>query len=123
VIRGGALEPPTLRADALRYHDICGAFGIEPAIGRPELRTKSSASLRNLSLYLLGRAMTAPFYTGTRSYSGVQETGSTSALPQPNHHELIDELEPDRWDVDDLCGMKAAHVHGRPGDRDGALTR
>lgn len=34
----------------------------------------------------------------------------------PNHHELIDELEPERWSVDDLCDMKAAHESHRPGD-------
>lgn len=28
VIRGGVLDPATLRADALRYHDIYGEFGI-----------------------------------------------------------------------------------------------
>ena len=36
----------------------------------------------------------------------------------PNHHELIDELEPERWGVDDLYDMKMAHEKDRPGDRD-----
>lgn len=36
----------------------------------------------------------------------------------PNHHELIDELEPERWNVDDLLDMKAAHEGHRPGDRE-----
>lgn len=36
----------------------------------------------------------------------------------PNHHDLIDELEPQRFSVDDLCDMKAAHERDRPGDRD-----
>ena len=36
----------------------------------------------------------------------------------PNHHDLIDELEPERFTVDDLMDMKHAHETGRPGDRD-----
>ena len=36
----------------------------------------------------------------------------------PNHHELVDELEPERWGVDDLYDMKTAHEKDRPGDRD-----
>lgn len=36
----------------------------------------------------------------------------------PNHHDLIDELEPQRWTVEDLCDMKAAHENRRPGDVD-----
>lgn len=34
----------------------------------------------------------------------------------PNHHDLIDELEPGRFSVDDLLDMKHAHEHQRPGD-------
>ncbi|MEY2581515.1 MAG: hypothetical protein QOE09_1364 [Ilumatobacteraceae bacterium] len=35
----------------------------------------------------------------------------------PNHHDLIDVLEPERFDVDDLLDMKRAHESHRPGDR------
>jgi hypothetical protein len=36
----------------------------------------------------------------------------------PNHHELIDELEPERFSVNDLHDMKYAHESHRPGDRE-----
>ena len=35
----------------------------------------------------------------------------------PNHHDLIDELEPTRFEVDDLIDMKHAHENHRPGDQ------
>lgn len=35
----------------------------------------------------------------------------------PNHHNLIDVLEPARFSVDDLLSMKLAHESHRPGDQ------
>lgn len=35
----------------------------------------------------------------------------------PNHHQLIDVLEPERFSVSDLYDMKHAHETERPGDR------
>ncbi len=36
----------------------------------------------------------------------------------PNHHDLIDVLEPERFGIEDLHSMKYAHETDRPGDRD-----
>src|SRR5690606_33535570 len=61
---GSASRSLASRACLTQFHNVPSLIPSDratSAIGRPELRTNSSASRRNLSGYLLGRAMTAPF--------------------------------------------------------------
>jgi hypothetical protein len=93
-------------------HNVCAFPRCEEALARPQW-PKVLAKVCHIAGLNEGSARFDPSMTVVE-----RNDYPNLILLCPNHHDLIDELEPERFTVDDLLDMKAAHETRRPGDVD-----
>lgn len=104
------LSPPVLKKLFALSHNECGFPRCEERLSRPEWE-QVLAEVCHIAGLSPGSAQYLPDMDPAQrnSYENL-------LLPCPNHHHLIDVLEPNKYTISDLLDMKKGHEERRAGD-------